>query len=43
MLGIEIHVRSVFLHGLYFKNPNDLGSYFDEITLENQYIDVIIG
>ena len=31
MLGIEIHVRSVFLHGLYFKNPNHLSSYFDEI------------
>ena len=28
---IEIHVRSVFLQGLYFKNPKELSSHFNSI------------
>ena len=28
---IEIHVRSVFLQGLYFKNPKELSSHFNRI------------
>lgn len=29
--GVEIHVRSVFLQGLVFKNPEELSSYFVKI------------
>lgn len=27
-LGIEIHVRSIFLQGLFFRNPDDLPDFF---------------
>ena len=30
-MGVEIHTRSVFLHGLYFKKANQLSSYFNEV------------
>ena len=29
--GIEIHVRSVFLQGLFFLDPDNLGAHFDEV------------
>ena len=29
--GIEIHVRSVFLQGLFFTDPQKLGTHFDEV------------
>lgn len=29
--GIEVHARSVFLQGLVFKKPDDLGKYFNKI------------
>jgi aryl-alcohol dehydrogenase-like predicted oxidoreductase len=31
-LGIEIHVRSVFLQGLFFKKPEDLDGEFSKIS-----------
>jgi aryl-alcohol dehydrogenase-like predicted oxidoreductase len=30
-IGIEIHTRSIFLQGLFFRNPDRLGSHFDKI------------
>jgi len=36
--NIEIHIRSVFLQGLYFKNPNQLNSHFDSIKSKLQII-----
>ena len=30
-MDIEIHTRSAFLHGLYFKEADDLGSHFNEV------------
>lgn len=30
--GIEVHARSVFLQGLVFKNPDNLGMHFKKIT-----------
>ena len=37
-LGAEIHVRSVFLQGLYFKNPNELP--FKLAPLKSQLVDL---
>lgn len=33
-MDIEIHVRSVFLQGLFFLDPSSLSSYLDNIKLE---------
>mgnify|MGYP000255763488 CR=1 FL=1 len=30
-MGIEIHTRSAFLHGLYFKEVDDLGLHFNSV------------
>ena len=30
-MGVEIHTRSAFLHGLYFKKADQLGSHFNEV------------
>jgi len=29
--GVEIHARSIFLNGLFFQNPTELGSHFDKV------------
>ncbi len=30
-LGVEIHTRSAFLQGLFFRNPNDLSDHFKSV------------
>jgi aryl-alcohol dehydrogenase-like predicted oxidoreductase len=30
-MGVEIHTRSAFLHGLYFKNKNQIGKHFNKV------------
>ncbi|CAG0970073.1 MAG: aldo/keto reductase [Candidatus Methanoperedens sp.] len=40
-IGVEIHVRSVFLQGLVFKNPNELDVYFAKIKKKLDYLNLL--
>jgi len=40
-LGSEIHVRSIFLQGLYFLNVNRLSDYFNPIKKDLKYINKV--
>jgi aryl-alcohol dehydrogenase-like predicted oxidoreductase len=33
-MGVEIHVRSVFLQGLFFTKTSELGNHFDEVKFK---------
>jgi len=36
--NVEIHIRSVFLQGLFFMNPHSLGSHFDKVKKKIEVI-----
>ena len=36
--NVEIHIRSVFLQGLYFMDPHSLGSHFDKVKKKIEVI-----